>query len=102
MWWRHGVVGQPLWTYIAVAAIFVAAFLCGALVKLVYRRILAEIAENDPDVLKEPKPAVYFTEFGESSLDLLFFYWIANYRDQLVITDRMNVAIHRRFTDENV
>jgi small-conductance mechanosensitive channel len=66
------------------------------------KRILAELAENDPEVLKEPKPAVYLMEFGDSSLDLLFFYWIANYRDQLVITDRMNVAIHRRFAAEQI
>jgi small-conductance mechanosensitive channel len=66
------------------------------------KRILAEIAESDPDVLKEPKPAVYFTGFGASSLDLLFFYWIANYRDQFVITDRINVAIHRRFAEEKI
>ncbi len=66
------------------------------------KRVLVGIAETDPEVLKDPKPAVYFMEFGDSSLDLLFFYWIANYRDQLVITDRMNVAIHRRFAEENI
>ena len=66
------------------------------------KRVLIQIAEADPEVLKDPKPAVYFMEFGDSSLDLLFFYWIANYRDQLVITDRMNVAIHRRFAEETI
>ena len=66
------------------------------------KRILVEIAENDPEVLKDPKPAVYFTDFGGFSLDLLFFYWIANYRDRLVIADRVNVAIHRRFADEHI
>jgi small-conductance mechanosensitive channel len=63
--------------------------------------ILAEIAGNDPEVLKEPKPAVYFMEFGASSLDL-FFYWIANYRDQFVIADRINMAILRRFAEEKI
>jgi small-conductance mechanosensitive channel len=66
------------------------------------KRVLGGIAANDPDVLKEPKPAVYFMDFGESQLNLVFFYWIANYRDQFVITDRMNVAIHRQFAEENI
>ena len=48
MWYDKVIGGQPLWTYIAVAAILVAAFLCGALVKLVYRRILMPIARKGP------------------------------------------------------
>ncbi len=48
MWYDRIVGGQPLWTYLSVAAIFAAAFLCGALVKLVYRHILVPIARRRP------------------------------------------------------
>lgn len=42
------------------------------------QRILLEIAEQNPLVLKEPKPFVQVTNLGESSVDLMLFAYAGN------------------------
>jgi small-conductance mechanosensitive channel len=42
------------------------------------QRILLEIAEQNPLVLKEPKPFVQVTNLGESSVDLMLFAYATN------------------------
>ncbi len=38
--------------------------------------ILMTIARNHPDILPDPPPTVWFTEFGASSFNLELIYWI--------------------------
>jgi len=61
------------------------------------KTILMDIMTAHPKVLKEPAPSVYFTEFGESSLNLMFICWIADYRDKFSVVDEMNMSINDRF-----
>lgn len=61
------------------------------------KAILMEIMAAHPDILKTPEPAVYFTEFAESSLNLLFVCWVADYRERHRILDELNMAIKDRF-----
>ena len=42
------------------------------------QRILLEIAEQNPLVLKDPKPFVQVTNLGESSVDLMLFAYASN------------------------
>ena len=66
------------------------------------KAILMDIMTSHPIVLKDPPPSVYFTEFGESSLNLMFICWIADYRDKFGVVDEMNMAINDRFAAECV
>jgi small-conductance mechanosensitive channel len=43
------------------------------------RDLLNTIFNNHPDVLDDPAPAVFFHGLGESSLDFVLLFWIADY-----------------------
>ena len=66
------------------------------------KKILLEISQAHPEVMKDPPPLVFFTEFGESSLNLLSIYWVADLREQFRIGDQVNMEIKRRFEEENI
>lgn len=66
------------------------------------KKILLEICQAHPEIMKDPPPLVFFTEFGESSLNLLLIYWVADLREQFRIGDQVNMEIKRRFEEENI
>lgn len=66
------------------------------------RRIMMEVAAAQPQVLKDPAPAVFFQEFGEFSLNLLLVVWLESFRDALVVRDAVNTALYRRFAEEGI
>jgi MscS family membrane protein len=66
------------------------------------KSVLMSIFQAHPQVLKDPAPAVYFTEFGESSLNLFYVCWVADYHDQFRIRDELNMVIKDQFESEGV
>ena len=40
------------------------------------KRLLDEVSANNPDILKDPAPAVIFEDFGDSALIFDSFFWI--------------------------
>lgn len=66
------------------------------------KKVILDILNAHPDILKEPPPAIYFTEFGESSLNLLYVCWISDYREQFRVRDEINMAIKDKFEDEHI
>jgi len=48
------------------------------------RAVLISVADSNPDVLIEPRPEVRFSEFGDSSFNLLFCIWTR--RENYVVT----------------
>ena len=66
------------------------------------KKILIEICSQHRDILKDPLPSAYFSEFGESSLNILLIYWVSDYRDKFRIVDEVNMEIKERFEREKI
>ena len=64
--------------------------------------ILASVAAEHPDVLKDPKPMPLFNQFGGSSLDFELRVWMANIDDRPRLQHDLLLAIDRRFRDEKI
>lgn len=66
------------------------------------KSVLLEIAAANPKILEEPLPVVHFREFGDSSLNFLFTFSIADLLERFVVLDAVNTAIARRFAEGGI
>lgn len=70
------------------------------------KTILLEIAQNtikNTDyVLSEPAPSVFFTEFGESSINFILRVWARKYNVPDEVKDAINTRIAERFAAEGI
>ncbi len=66
------------------------------------RRLLVEVAQNHPDVLKEPSPFVRFTEFADSSLNFELFFWSKLLFPIENVKSDIRFEIDRAFRENNV
>ena len=64
--------------------------------------ILERIAGEHPEVLKDPAPSVWFSEFGASSFNLELIYWIGDVNLRHNVLSDLNFAIARRFAIEAI
>lgn len=62
-------------------------------VKAVLNGILAE----NQRVLEDPAPNIFFTDFGDSSLNLLIVCWIEDFKNRFAVMDELNTEIKARF-----
>ncbi|MBZ0179777.1 MAG: mechanosensitive ion channel [Melioribacteraceae bacterium] len=65
-------------------------------------RSLYEVAEENKDVLKEPKPVVHFNEFGDSSWSLTLRVWVSDPKLHLAVKSAINVAIVKKFRENKI
>ncbi len=68
------------------------------------RDCLLQVANENPDVLKEPpnEPAVLFREFGDSSLNFELWCIINNVNDKFKVQSELNFAINKIFKDHDI
>jgi len=66
------------------------------------KAIIQTILRAHPEILNDPPADVFFTEFGDSSLDLTIFFWLGNYRDRWQVMDDINMAIKDKFEAEGI
>ena len=64
------------------------------------RRILLEIAAQDPRVMKDPPPTVTFSGFGAAALDFRLSVFVESVADRGEVTNDVNMEIVRRFAEE--
>ncbi len=66
------------------------------------REKLLEVAEELPDVLKEPEPYVYFKEFGDSSLDFELRIWIPSSEYRINVASEARFKIKEKFKESGI
>lgn len=70
------------------------------------KKILLEIAgdatRNSDFLLEDPAPKVFFSEFGESSLNFVLKVWMKKYNTPDEVKDDINCRISERFTREGI
>ncbi|MBV2133563.1 mechanosensitive channel MscK [Pseudomonas sp. MAP12] len=66
------------------------------------RRLLLEIARNNPRVLKEPEPTVLFLTFNESTLDHELRIHVRELGDRNAAVDEINREIDRLFREHDI
>ncbi len=65
-------------------------------------KIMLEIADNTPKVLKEPKPLVRFTEYAASSQNFELLVWVKHYDDRHPAIDMILRDMFKRFKEEGI
>ncbi|MCP4702153.1 MAG: mechanosensitive ion channel [Gammaproteobacteria bacterium] len=64
--------------------------------------LLLDIADKDPEVLKNPRPEALFVLHGASSLDFIMRVFVSHPTRHLPVFDRLNKAISKSFAAHNI
>jgi small-conductance mechanosensitive channel len=65
-------------------------------------RCLREVAEEHGEVLRDPKPEVLHTGFGDSSWNMRLRAWISNPKTHPQVRSALNCAIVRKFRENGI
>ncbi len=65
-------------------------------------RSLKEVALENQEILRDPKPDVHLREFGDSSWNMKLRVWIDNPKRHPVVRSDINCAIVRKFRENGV
>jgi potassium efflux system protein len=66
------------------------------------RSLLIKAAQDNPRVLKEPAPIVYFLNFGESTLDHELRMHVRDLGDRNPVLDEINRFINKEFKKQHI
>ncbi len=67
------------------------------------KKILMEVADKNPHVLKKPEPSVLFDEYGDSSLNFILAVWTASHTDRpRVLKSELYFEIFKEFKKHHV
>lgn len=64
--------------------------------------LLYQAAHENPRVLKDPEPQVYFMAYTSSSMDFEMRIFVSNLQDRLMSTDETNVRVTELFAEHGV
>lgn len=66
------------------------------------RETLLDIARENPHVMDEPAPTVFFLRFGDSALNFELRVYVSILSDRLVTISELHTAIIKRFRSERI
>ncbi len=67
------------------------------------QKLLLEVADKEPSILKYPAPAVRLAEFGESGLKFTLLVWTSEYSDRIgALKSLLNFSVLKSFRKMNV
>lgn len=69
---------------------------------LLVHKLLTDILANNPRVVKDPSPAVFFVGFGASSLDFELRAFVPTLNDQMPLKHELHMTINQVFTEHNI
>ncbi len=73
-----------------------------ALVKKILFEICDHAVAHSTYIIDDPRPNVFFLEFGASSLDFMIVIWAEKFNMSWEIKDWINTEIERRFTEAGI
>jgi small-conductance mechanosensitive channel len=65
-------------------------------------RTMREVAEEHPDILKEPPPEVLLSSFGDSSWNMVLRAWIENPKRHYIVSSEINCNIVKKFRQNGI
>lgn len=65
-------------------------------------KLLLEVANKEEFVINEPKPLVYFNEFGDSSLNFELLVWVVEPIRHRFIKSKLNFAVFNSLKSNNI
>ena len=65
-------------------------------------RILAETVADDERILKDPAPSIIFSDFGESSLNMVCRFYIDSVDNMWPVKTALHLEIYRRFEEAGI
>jgi potassium efflux system protein len=65
-------------------------------------KILAETVADDERVLADPAPSIIFSDFGESSLNMICRFYIDNVSNMWPVKTALQLEIYRRFEEAGI
>lgn len=71
-------------------------------VKKIALDVAKKLQENHIEVLKDPEPAVGFTNYGDSSLDFVLLFWIETPQNDLRLQSEARFLLFKAFKDNNI
>ncbi len=66
------------------------------------KELLLQVAKGHPEVLSYPLPQVFFTGFGDSSLDFELLVWLSDPSRQPIVKSSLYFQIEKVFRDHNI
>ena len=66
------------------------------------QKVMLEVAETNPLVLKDPAPSVFFLSFGPSSLDFEIRVFVRELADRIPLTHELNLGIDKALREHNI
>jgi small-conductance mechanosensitive channel len=66
------------------------------------RRLFMDILTTHPKVLQDPEPLVFFSSFGDSALDFVLVFWIADYSEGRIIKSDVHFKIFSILKENNI
>ena len=68
----------------------------------VVEQVLLDAARNNPRVIPEPPPAIFFMGFGENGLDFEVRVFTRTFSDRMPLTHELHSAIERAFKERGI
>lgn len=66
------------------------------------QEVLSKVAKEHPKVINSPAPKVFFTDFGESSLDFSLTVWVHDLWFKEVILSDLRFAVDKAFRENKI